>query len=196
MPRWSVDCSCHQRCACLGDLNWWLPARLKRFGSRLHLPETASLPFLLMTLAVVAALVVGCSPTGQLLANPLPATPLIPATAPIPSHAPDPQPISLPRDEAPHDRLTEWWYYTGHLATSTGREFGFEFVIFRAERGSFPVSWASHLALDRRAGQPVRCTTSARRSGRRYPWVRVPASRSRSAGRAIKECPISALRRG
>ena len=66
----------------LGDLNWWLPARLKRFGSRLHLPETASLPFLLITLAVVAALVVGCSPTGQLLANPLPATPLVPATAP------------------------------------------------------------------------------------------------------------------
>ena len=22
---------------------------------------------------------------------------------------------SLPRDDGPHDRLTEWWYYTGHL---------------------------------------------------------------------------------
>ncbi len=63
----------------LGDLNWWLPARLKRFiGTRLHLPETASLPFLLLTLALVAALVMGCSPTGQVFANPLPATPRAP----------------------------------------------------------------------------------------------------------------------
>ena len=132
----------------LGDANWWLPARLKRLiGTRLHLPETASLPWLVLTLAVVAALVVGCSPTGQVLANPLPATPVIRTQAPVTSHAPDPQPISLPTDEAPHDRLTEWWYYTGHLATDTGRRFGFEFVIFRAERGSFPVTWASHLAL-------------------------------------------------
>ncbi|HEY7025140.1 MAG TPA: MMPL family transporter [Candidatus Limnocylindrales bacterium] len=132
----------------LGDLNWWLPARLKRLiGTRLHLPETAALPWLLLVLALVTTLVVGCSPTGQLLANPVPAAPAVPSTAPFASHAPDPQPISLPRDEAPHDRLTEWWYYTGHLASESGREFGFEFVIFRAERGSFPVSWASHLAL-------------------------------------------------
>ena len=34
-----------------------------------------------------------------------------------------------------------------------GRRFGFEFVIFRAERGAFPVTWASHLALtDETAG--------------------------------------------
>ena len=67
---------------------------------------------------VVAALVVGCSPTGQVLANPPPLRPVIPTPAPTASRAPDPQPISLPRDEAPHDRLTEWWYYTGHLATA------------------------------------------------------------------------------
>jgi predicted secreted hydrolase len=132
----------------LGDANWWLPVRLKRFiGTRLHLPETAALPMLLLTLAVVAALVVGCSPTGRLLANPDPPTPPTPTQRPPNSHPPDPQPVVLPRDEAPHDRLTEWWYYTGHLSTDTGRRFGFEFVIFRAERGSFPVSWASHLAL-------------------------------------------------
>ena len=33
----------------------------------------------------------------------------------------DPQPIALPADDAPHDRLTEWWYYTGHLPTRGGR---------------------------------------------------------------------------
>ena len=60
----------------------------------------------------------------------------------------DPIAISLPRDDAPHDRLTEWWYVTGHLATLDGtREFGYEAVVFRAKRGQFPVSWASHIAI-------------------------------------------------
>ena len=60
---------------------------------------------------------------------------------------------SCPRDDGPHDRLTEWWYYTGHLRADDGRRFGFEFVIFRAERGAFPVTWASHLALTDETGR-------------------------------------------
>ena len=40
-----------------------------------------------------------------------------------------------------------WWYYTGHLRDEEGGRWGFEYVIFRAERGGFPVSSASHLAL-------------------------------------------------
>jgi RND superfamily putative drug exporter len=139
----------------LGDANWWLPERIRRFiGTRLHLPETASLPWLLVTLALVGALLVGCSPSGRLLANEPAPTPRLVTPAPTASRLPDPQPVVLPRDEAPHDRLTEWWYYTGHLRESGGaRKFGFEFVIFRAERGAFPVTWASHLALtDETAG--------------------------------------------
>jgi predicted secreted hydrolase len=115
----------------LGDRNWWLPARLKRI-----------LPPL-----IAGLLLLSCSASGAILANPTPQRPPITTPAPTPTRSVDPQPISLPRDEAAHDRLTEWWYYTGHLAASDGRHFGFEFVIFRAERGSFPVSWASHLAL-------------------------------------------------
>jgi len=61
----------------------------------------------------------------------------------------DPQPITFPPDDAPHDRLTEWWYVTGHLTAANGEHFGYEFVIFRALRGSFPVTWASHVALTR-----------------------------------------------
>jgi len=76
---------------------------------------------------------------------------------PAPSGAPaqrDPVPVELPRDDAPHDRLTEWWYYTGHLRADDGSRFGFEYVVFRAERGGFPVTWASHLALtDETAGR-------------------------------------------
>ena len=104
-------------------------------------------------LACIAVVVAACS-GGPILANSPVATPL-PVISPSPLSAlPDPQPIVLPRDDGPHHRLTEWWYYTGHLATETGRRFGFEFVVFRAERGAFPVSWASHLALtDEARGQ-------------------------------------------
>jgi putative drug exporter of the RND superfamily len=125
----------------LGDRNWWLPQRLRRFiSTRLHLPEAAALGLIVVLLAA-------CSPQGRILANDPPARPSPPAATPAPQRPADPQPVSLPRDEAPHDRLTEWWYYTGHLQSGDGRRFGFEFVIFRAERGSFPVTWASHLAL-------------------------------------------------
>ena len=53
----------------------------------------------------------------------------------------------LPRDDGPHDRLTEWWYDTGHLRAADGATYGFEYVIFRAERGAFPTSWVAHLAI-------------------------------------------------
>ena len=95
--------------------------------------------------ASVALVASGCS--APILANPPLTFPSPPTPSAAPSHAPDPIPISLPRDDGPHDRLTEWWYYTGHLHTATGRRFGFEAVVFRAERGSVPPSWAAHLAL-------------------------------------------------
>src|SRR5206468_2316470 len=31
-----------------------------------------------------------------------------------------PAPMRLPADDVPHDALTEWWYYTGHLVGPTG----------------------------------------------------------------------------
>jgi predicted secreted hydrolase len=98
----------------------------------------------------VSGVFAGCS--GPILANPPAARPEAPAAASPVARPPDPQPIALPRDDGPHDRLTEWWYYTGHLRDATGRRFGFEFVVFRAERGDFPVTWASHLALTDEAG--------------------------------------------
>lgn len=96
--------------------------------------------------------------SGPILANPPAVRPSIapptPAPTPIP---PDPQPIAFPRDDGPHQRLTEWWYYTGHLESprdnGTLRRLGFEYVIFRAERGTFPTTWASHLAVTDEQGQ-------------------------------------------
>lgn len=40
--------------------------------------------------------------------------------------------VDLPRDLFAHDRAqTEWWYYTGHGKTGSGRHFGFELVFFK-----------------------------------------------------------------
>ena len=104
------------------------------------------------TLGLLAAFALGACTGGPILANP-PLVLTVPPTA-SPTTAPpaDPVAISLPRDDGPHGRLTEWWYYTGHLATAAGRHFGFEAVIFRAERGDVSVTWASHLALTDESG--------------------------------------------
>jgi len=106
----------------------------------------------LATLALAAALLAGaCS--GPILANPVGGRqpgPSPSATIPLPS---DPRPITFPADDAPHHGLTEWWYYTGHLVDRSGRHYGFEFVIFRAERGPLPVSWAAHLAVTDETGR-------------------------------------------
>ncbi len=38
----------------------------------------------------------------------------------------------FPRDHAAHeDFKTEWWYYTGHLNTESGKKFGYELTFFR-----------------------------------------------------------------
>jgi predicted secreted hydrolase len=39
---------------------------------------------------------------------------------------------SFPRDYGAHRAFqTEWWYYTGNLATQDGRRFGYQFTVFR-----------------------------------------------------------------
>ena len=40
--------------------------------------------------------------------------------------------ISFPRDHFSHpDFKTEWWYYTGHLETETGKSYGYQATFFR-----------------------------------------------------------------
>jgi predicted secreted hydrolase len=108
-------------------------------------------PALALVAAAAVLALAGCS-GAPILANPPVVRPSPAPPTPPPSHPPDPQPVVLPRDDGVHDRLTEWWYVTGHLVASDGRRFGFEDVIFRAERGQFPITWASHLALTDEAG--------------------------------------------
>src|SRR5574340_27446 len=133
MRRSSGPCSCRPRCGSWGSGTG---------GGRLGL------------LCAVILSAAACAGGQPILAQAPALHPTPPPTAvPSASRPPDPRPIAFPRDDGPHDRLTEWWYFTGHLTAADGRHFGFEFVVFRAERGTFPVSWAAHLALtDESAG--------------------------------------------
>ncbi|MFO8112790.1 MAG: lipocalin-like domain-containing protein [Desulfosalsimonadaceae bacterium] len=48
------------------------------------------------------------------------------------SRATEPGAIRFPADRGPHDEYqTEWWYYTGNLATTEGRRFGYQLTFFR-----------------------------------------------------------------
>ena len=93
----------------------------------------------LASLIAAAVVVAGCVASGSpILANPSAPRPSIAPPSAAPSPPADPLPIVLPRDDGPHDRLTEWWYYTGHLIGSPASmdarysakppRFGFEFV--------------------------------------------------------------------
>jgi predicted secreted hydrolase len=43
-----------------------------------------------------------------------------------------PRTFRFPEDHGPHpDFRTEWWYWTGNLSTEDGREFGYQFTLFR-----------------------------------------------------------------
>jgi predicted secreted hydrolase len=70
----------------------------------------------------------------------------------------EPRAFSFPKDHGPHPEFrTEWWYYTGNLATAEGRRFGFQLTFFRSalapempERGSAWATrqaWLAHFAL-------------------------------------------------
>lgn len=60
-------------------------------------------------------------------------------------------PVRFPQDEAAHNDLTEWWYYTGHLNATepNGQQhhYGFELVIFQALRSDLPPVYAAHFAM-------------------------------------------------
>ena len=79
------------------------------------------LPLLLFALVAVAA---GCVTSIDPRQVPEGATPDPTAT---------PAPIDLAHDELAHDSRLEWWYYSGHLESESGREFGFHFVVFKAD---------------------------------------------------------------
>ncbi len=61
--------------------------------------------------------------------------------------------IVLPDDESPHDNVMEWWYYTGHLSTASGRRYGFELSFFQTFAND-QVGYVGHFAIsDPQAGE-------------------------------------------
>lgn len=45
-----------------------------------------------------------------------------------------PRDFEFPDDHGPHPGFrTEWWYYTGNVFTKEGRQFGYQFTIFRSQ---------------------------------------------------------------
>ena len=111
----------------LGRWNWWMPASLERFvgepaagvggrGAKRRWPGEAPRRPVRGSDVVVA----GVHRGGPILANAAGAAAIDRRhRAPDRWPAADPVPIVLPRDDGPHDRLTEWWYYTGHLVGGT-----------------------------------------------------------------------------
>ncbi len=55
--------------------------------------------------------------------------------------------FSFPRDHYTHDEFrTEWWYYTGHLRSTGGDEYGYQVTFFRSglePTGNNPSRWAA-----------------------------------------------------
>jgi predicted secreted hydrolase len=112
--------------------------------------------------ALVLALLVGCSNGAR-----EPTAPLGTGLRLLGGEAADgfarattPREFTFPADHGSHPEYrTEWWYFTGNLATQTGRHFGFELTFFRyalappSGRRAGVSSWRSeqlwmaHLAL-------------------------------------------------
>lgn len=83
----------------------------------------------------------------------------------------------FPRDHGSHDDFrTEWWYYTGHLTTKSGRPFGYQLTFFR--RGiprdqvkTLPSRWSitqlylAHLAISDLAGEQFYFSEHISRAG-------------------------------
>ena len=81
----------------------------------------------------------------------------------------EPRDFVFPADHGPHeDFRTEWWYATGNLTGDDGRDFGFQFTIFRSALAPTPPggpsAWATnqaymgHFALTDIANDDFRAT--------------------------------------
>ena len=83
--------------------------------------------------------------------------------------------FEFPRDHASHpDSKIEWWYYTGNVATASGRRFGYQVTFFRVgvdHTPANPSKWAvrdifmAHLAVSDPDGKRYRFDERLSRGG-------------------------------
>ncbi|GEM_PF-222767 len=127
-----------------------------------HLADNISLPFaclstrptvrrsrilfVLPAILALSVLLAGCGAPGTIHGGGT----LAPVSSNTPTPAPLP-PVKFPQDEAPHQDMTEWWYYTGHLhgtdAQGKAHTYGFELTFFQTLRGSLSPYYAAHFAI-------------------------------------------------
>jgi predicted secreted hydrolase len=133
---------------------------------------------LLACLALVAALA-GCARTTETAPPSLDLAAVLggPAEAGF-ARALAPRDFTFPADHGPHPEFrSEWWYYTGNLATDAGRPFGFQLTFFRtslapptadptrASAWATPEVWMAHLAVsDPEGGRFYACERFARQA--------------------------------
>ena len=81
-----------------------------------------------------------------------------------------PRPLAFPADHGPHPEYrSEWWYFTGNLEDSLGREFGYQLTFFRSGlRPPARDSAAEGAAEDAGAGARIAGETTG---GRTSPWA-------------------------
>ena len=120
-----------------GEEGRWGPC-----GCQASLSGTRRLAFLALILTL---LLTSCSFPGIVTTNSqLPNVTTTPQSQPLPA-------IRFPQDEAAHNDLAEWWYYTGHInAVAPGgitHHYGFELVFFQALRDDLPPVYAAHFAI-------------------------------------------------
>ncbi len=65
------------------------------------------------------------------------------------ARAVDPRDWQFPQDFGAHpDYQTEWWYYTGNVATADGQRFGYQFTVFRRAIAPHEADTASEWRTD------------------------------------------------
>jgi predicted secreted hydrolase len=107
-------------------------------------------------LAVLAALLLCAwwlaAPAASLVPDAVPRISAVEALAADPGEerferALAPRPLAFPADHGAHPTFrTEWWYFTGNLASPGGRRFGFQLTFFRTALAPEPPERASALA--------------------------------------------------
>lgn len=95
----------------------------------------AAILFALATFSALRTCVLGwkSSRQGPEAETGLTLTALLGDTADGFAKAPGPRPFRFPEDHGPHPEFrSEWWYFTGNLKDTLGREFGYQLTFFRS----------------------------------------------------------------
>ncbi|MBK8384560.1 MAG: hypothetical protein IPL11_02305, partial [Candidatus Accumulibacter sp.] len=69
--------------------------------------------------------------------------------------------VRLLADDAVHEALTEWWYYSGHLQTDSGERYAFHMAVFSCAAARSPIRYSEAPCSTIR---PSRSTPSRRRT--------------------------------